>query len=30
MAEIPDGFRWPTPWKPLPLPEGWLGRMDTT
>jgi hypothetical protein len=25
MAEVPDGFRWPPPWKPLPLPEGWLG-----
>ena len=27
MAEVPDNFPWPAPWKPLPLPEGWLGLV---
>ena len=27
MAEVPAGFQWPAPWKPLPLPEGWLGLV---
>ena len=27
MTEVPDDFRWPTPWQPLPLPEGWLGLV---
>src|SRR5262249_12740200 len=22
---MPDGFEWPAGWKPLPLPDGWLG-----
>jgi hypothetical protein len=27
MVEVPDNFSWPEPWKPLPLPEGWLGLV---
>ena len=27
MIEVPDNFRWPRPWRPLPLPEGWLGQV---
>jgi len=27
MIDIPEGFDWPPPWKPLPFPEGWLGRV---
>ena len=25
MVEVPDGFKWPAGWKPLPLPDGWVG-----
>src|SRR5688572_24765770 len=27
MIEVPDDFLWPALWKPLPLPEGWLGLV---
>jgi hypothetical protein len=29
MADVPDGFVWPGSWKPLPLPEQWIGRVDS-
>jgi hypothetical protein len=25
MVEVPDRFDWPAGWRPLPLPDGWLG-----
>src|SRR5947209_2870379 len=27
LAVVPDNFRWPQAWKPLPFPEGFLGRV---
>lgn len=27
MTDVPNGFEWPAPWKPLPLPAGWLGLV---
>jgi hypothetical protein len=27
MIDMPEGFDWPAPWKPFPLPDGWLGRV---
>jgi hypothetical protein len=29
MAEVPDDYPWPPPWKPVPLPSGWLGRVES-
>jgi hypothetical protein len=26
---VPDGFDWPASWKPLPLPDGWLGLFGS-
>ena len=25
MGKAPNGFDWPAGWKPLPLPDGWVG-----
>jgi hypothetical protein len=27
MIDVPDDFLWPAAWKPLPLPDGWLGLV---
>ncbi len=27
MSDVPHNFRWPPPWQPLPLPDGWLGLV---
>lgn len=29
MVRVPDGFGWPAGWKPLPLPEDWLGLVGS-
>lgn len=29
VTEIPKDFKWPTSWKPLPLPKGWLGILQS-
>lgn len=29
MAEDSDHSLWPRPWKPLPLPSGWLGKVES-
>jgi len=29
MGEVPENFTWPEPWKPLPLPETWIGRVES-
>jgi hypothetical protein len=26
-TDVPNDFLWPEPWKPLPLPEGWIGLL---
>lgn len=27
MLDVPENFEWPPPWKQLPVPDGWLGRV---
>src|SRR5262245_47306269 len=29
MPKVPSDFSWPASWKPLPLPEGWLGSVGS-
>lgn len=29
MVEVPDDFDWPAGWRPLPLPDGWLGQAGS-
>jgi hypothetical protein len=29
MDSIPPNFNWPEPWKPLPFPDGLLGRVES-
>lgn len=29
MIEVSTDFDWPAPWKPLPVPSGWLGLVES-
>ncbi len=29
VVDVPEYFCWPRPWKPLPLPSGWLGQVGS-
>jgi putative acetyltransferase len=29
MTEVPEGFTWPLPWKPVPVPDGSLGLVKS-
>jgi hypothetical protein len=29
MTDVPDDFAWPPPWRPLPFPPNWLGKVPS-